>query len=201
MIVLPDTYAPRVVGFEPLAGGFDVRTARGGLAGRVITPGGRFAITVEFPTMDYDRAMALRALLVTAKGEGLRMAMPLGGNKQSGGAGAVDGSGAAGTALPVKGLTPGAMIRQGYWLTVIDADGNHCLHQVAGAMRVGTDGAADLTVDFPLRTVLADNDVVLVSKPLIEGLITSDVNWQIPVGRRVHGLGFRLEEVEAVDAP
>lgn len=201
MITLPDIYAPRVVSYEALAGGFDVRNARGSLAGRVVTPGGRFAITVEFPTMTYERAMALRALLTSAKGEGLRMAMPLGGNRQSGGAGAVDGSGAAGTALPVKGLTPGAMIRQGYWLTVIDADGNHCLHQVAAAARVASDGTADLTVDFPLRTVLSNDDVVLISRPLIEGLITSDVNWQIPVGRTVQGLGFRLEEMEAVEQP
>ncbi|MDP3550605.1 MAG: hypothetical protein Q8R81_09430 [Novosphingobium sp.] len=201
MIILPDIYAPRVVGYEPLAGGFDVRTSRGALAGRVVTPGGRFAITVEFPTMTYERAMALKSLMISAKGEGLRLAMPLGGTVQAGGAGTVDGSGAAGTSLPVAGLTPGVMIRRGYWVTVIDADGNHCLHEVAAPVRVDGSGDATLPVNFPLRTVLIDGDAVLVSKPLIEGLITSDVNWQIPVGRRVQGLGFRIEEMEAVEAP
>lgn len=201
MIVLPDIYPTRVVDYEVLGGGFDVRTARGALAGRVVTPGGRFAVTVEFPTMTYERAMALRSLMTSAKSEGLRMAMPLGIEKQAGGTGAVDGSGAAGQSLPVKGLTPGAMIRQGYWVTVIDADGNHCLHQVAAPVRVGSDGKATLTVDFPLRTVLANNEVVLVAKPLIEGLITSEVNWTLSIDHYVTGLTFRLEEMEAVGAP
>ncbi|HQS95093.1 MAG: hypothetical protein B7X90_01755 [Novosphingobium sp. 17-62-19] len=201
MIILPDRYSPRLVGFEALASGFDVRTARGNLAGRVVTPGGRFAITIEFPTMEYESAMELQSLLVSAKSEGLRMAMPLGGNLQAGGAGAVDGSGAAGTTLPVKGLTPGAMIRQGYWATVIDAEGNHCLHKIAAPVRVGADGKANLAVNFPLRTLLADNDVVLLARPLIEGLITTEVNWQIPPEKYVTGLGFRIEEMEAVGAP
>ena len=197
MIEVPDAFAPRVVGFEPLASGFDVRNARGALAGRVVTPGGRFAITVDFPTMTSERALKLKALLIAAKGQGLRMAMPLGGEKQAGGAGVVNGSGAAGQSLPVRGLVPGCMIRQGYWLTVVDADGNHCLHSVAQPVRVADDGTATITVEFPLRTVLVDGDDVVLSRPVIEGLVTTDVNWSIPVGRRVEGLGFRLEEVEA----
>lgn len=198
MIVLPDIYAPRAVGFEPIASGFDVRNARGNLAGRVVTPGGHFAVSVEFPTMTAEAALQLQSLLTRSKDEGLRMTFPLAGVKQGGGTGAVDGSGAAGTSLPVKNLTPGAMIRQGFWVTVIDASGNRCVHKVAAPVRVGTDGRATLPVTFPLRTVLANNDVVLVSKPVIEGMVTSDVNWQISVGRTVQGLGFRLEEAEAV---
>lgn len=199
MIILPDSYAPRVASFEPIAGGFDVRGARGNLAGRVVTPGGHFAVSIEFPTMDHERALALQALLVAAKSAGgLRMALPLGGEKQGGGDGTVNGGSAAGMSLPVTGLTQGAMIRQGYWVTVIDADGNHCLHKVMEPVRVASDSTATLTVNFPLRTVLTGGETVLVSRPMIEGIITTDINWQIPVGRRVEGLGFRLEEAEAV---
>jgi len=151
LIILPDIYAPRVVGYEPLAGGFDVRTSRGALAGRVVTPGGRFAITVEFPTMTYERAMALKSLMISAKGEGLRLAMPLGGTVQAGGAGTVDGSGAAGTSLPVTGLTPGVMIRRGYWVTVIDADGNHCLHEVSEPVAAVTDNTAQVSTVADLK--------------------------------------------------
>lgn len=198
MITLPASFAPRAAQPFDIAAGFDQRNARGMLAGRVEVPGSRFGVEITLPTMDYARAMELNALLRRARTlGGLRMAWPLMATVQGGGTGAVDGSGAAGESLPVRGLTPGFMIRRGYWVTVIDGNGARCLHNVIDPVRVAADGTATLAVQHPLRTVLADGDAVLVSRPEIEGMITSDLEWNLPVNRRIGGLGFRLEEVEA----
>lgn len=198
MIILHASFAPREAKPFDVTAGFDQRNARAMLAGRVEVPGSRFGVEVVFPTMEYDRAMELNAILRRAKTlGGLRMAWPLMATVQGGGTGAVDGSGAAGESLPVKNLTPGFMIRRGYWLTVIDTAGAHCLHNVIDPVRVGTDGRATISVQHPLRTVLANNNVVLLSKPMVEGMITSSLEWDLPVNRRISGLGFRLEEVEA----
>lgn len=197
MIILPDTFVPREAQPFMLDAGFVVRSARGMAVGRVETPGSRFGVEIQFPPMTYADASELLGYLQAGKREGLRLRWPLMATVQAGGTGAVDGSGAAGTNLPVRGLTPGAMIRRGSWLTVVNTAGGRCLHNVAAPVRVSATGTATITVQAPLRTVLVDGNAVLVSAPTIEGVITSEVNWALPVNRIVPGIGFRLEEAEA----
>lgn len=175
--------------------GFPLRNGRGQLAGQVILPGTRYGLTVSFPAMTIDDAAALETDLELAKSEGLRIAVPLMGRPQGApGAPVVDGSGAAGTALPLRGLTPGHVIKKGYWLNVIDAAGVRCLHRAAAASVADGSGEAVLTLATPLRTVLADGDEVLLAKPTIEGVVTSDVRFPRPGNRIVSGLSFTLEE-------
>lgn len=197
MITLPDTFVPRAAQPFMLDAGFIVRSARGLAVGRMETPGSRFGVEIQFPPMTYADASDLLSYLQAGKREGLRLRWPLMAEVQGGGAGAVDGSAAAGTSLPVRGLVPGAMIKRGSWLTVINTAGNRCLHNVAAPVRVSGTGTATITVQAPLRTVLVDGNTVLVSAPTIEGVITSEVGWDLPVNRIVPGIGFRLEEAEA----
>lgn len=194
MIELPAEFAPREAQPQLLDFGMILRPGSGAGALRINRAGSRFSLQTAFPTMEPEKARRFAALMLRAKREGLRMAYPLMGLVQGGGAAKVDGTGAAGTTLPLKGMTPGFMMRQGVWLTVQAADGTRCLHNVATAARVGSDGKVSLSIEPPLRVVLADNDNVLISKPTIEGIVTSDVNWSLPVNRRVSGLSFTLEE-------
>ncbi len=195
MIVLPAEYAPREANPFLIDPGGVLRGGTGGAAGRLNRPGARWGVEVTMPTMSHEKARAFAALMTLAKRDGLRLTLPLGGGEvQGGGAGTVDGSGAAGTSLPVEGLTPGFMLRLGHWLTVENAAGERFVHQVAAPVRIGTDGKATITLTTALLTELADGDTVLVSKPTIEGVVTSDVNWVLPVNRRVGGLSFRVEE-------
>ncbi len=197
MITLPDTFVPRSAQPFMLDAGFVVRSARGMAVGRMETPGSRFGVEIQFAAMAYDTANELLSYLQAGKRVGLRLKWPLMATTQAGGTGAVDGSGAAGTSLPVRGLTPGAVIKRGSWLTVTNTAGDRCLHNVAAPVTVSGGGTATITVQAPLRTVLVDGNTVLVSAPTIEGVITSEVNWDLPVNRIVPPMGFRLEEAEA----
>lgn len=195
MITLPDEYTPREANPFLIDTGGILRGGTGGAAGRLNRPGQRWGVEVVMPTMMPDKARAFAALMTVAKRDGLRLTFPLGGGEiQGGGAGTVDGSGAAGTSLPAQGLTPGFMLRRGYWLTVQNAEGERFLHAVAEPVRVGTDGKATITLTTALLTTLASGNTILIAKPTIEGVVTSDVNWVLPVNRRVAGLTFRVEE-------
>lgn len=194
MITLPAEFVPRDAMPQLLDFGMLLRPASGAPALRINRTGSRYMLQVEFPPMLPEKARRFVALMHAAKREGLRMAFPLMGLVQGGGAAKVDGWGAAGTSLPLKDMTPGYMVRQGMWLSVEDADGTRCLHNVAEAARVASDGKVTLTIEPPLRVALANDDDVNVSAPTIEGWITSDVGWALPVNRIVSGLGFTLEE-------
>lgn len=194
MIELPAEFVPREAMPQLLDFGMLLRPASGAPALRVNRTGSRYVLQVAFPPMQPEKARAFVALMHAAKREGLRMAFPLMGLVQGGGVAKVDGSGAAGTSLPLKNMTPGYMVRQGMWLAVEDADGTRCLHNVAEAARVASDGKVTLTIEPPLRVALVNDDDVNVSAPTIEGWITSDVGWALPVNRIVSGLGFTLEE-------
>ncbi len=194
MITLPAEFSPREATVQLLDYGMILRPSSGAPALRINRAGSRFSLQVSFPPMALEKARTFVALLQRAKREGLRMAYPLLGLVQGGGAAKVDGSGAAGTAMPLKGLTPGFMMRQGMWLTVEAADGTRCLHNVAEPVRVGVDGKATVSIEPPLRVALVNDDNVLIAAPTIEGIVTSDVSWILPVSRVISGLGFTLEE-------
>lgn len=195
MITLPAEFTPREANPFLVDTGGILRGATGGAAGRLNRPGQRWGVEVTMPPMSHDKARRFAALMTVAKRDGLRLTLPLGGGEvQGGGAGSVDGSGAAGTSLPVVGLTQGFMLRLGTWLTVENAAGERFAHQIAAPVRVGTDGKATITLTTALLTELADGDAVLVSQPTIEGVVTSEVNWVLPVNRIVQGLSFRVEE-------
>lgn len=194
MITLPAEFVPREAAPQLLDFGMLLRPASGAPALRVNRTGSRFVLQVTFPPMQPEKARRFVALMQRAKREGLRMAFPLMGLVQGGGAAKVDGSGAAGTSLPLKNMTAGFMVRQGMWLTVEAADGTRCLHTVAEAARVASNGKVTLSIEPPLRVALVNDDDVAVAAPTIEGLITSDVSWTLPVNRVVAGLGFTLEE-------
>lgn len=178
--------------------GFTVRGARGTVAGQVILPGACYGIEATLPVMRSRDALRLQADLELAKTEGLRLKVPLHGISQGlPGSPVVDGSGAAGTSLPLRGLTAGYAARKGYWLTVIDTAGNRCLHKVAEPAVANSDGEVTLTLVTPLRTVLIDGDEIILARPTIEGIITSDIGWDLRLGEMIEGLGFTLEETEA----
>jgi hypothetical protein len=140
-------------------------------------------------------ARLFQARLARAKAEGLRMPWPLLGVPQGApGAPVVNGSGAAGTGLPLRGLSRGYRVLEGYWLNVTDAGGQIYLHQASARADAAGDGTATLGVWPPLRSVLADGSAVQLAKPEIMGLVTSDVGWELPVNRLISGLTFTVEE-------
>lgn len=194
MIELPASPAPRDVSPRLLSFDLTLRPATGAAVTLIARPGSRFAADFAFPPMMPDAARVFVARLLKAKSEGLRMPFPLLGVSQGiPGTPVVDGAGQAGTSLAVRGLNPGYVAKEGWWLSIEDADGQHYLHVVTAPATADGTGDATLSIHPPLRSPFADGDTVHLAKPMIEGLVTSDVQWPLPVNRRVE-LSFTIEE-------
>lgn len=194
MILLPDGINPATATARLLDLGF-VQEYAGGGSLRVDRPGNRFEVDLAFPLASGDDARVLVARLTRAKSAGLRVEYPLQGVSQGNpGSPVVDGTDSAGRTLKLRGLTKGYMAKEGYWLTLIDAAGNHYLHQVSALAVAASDGKAVLTVEPPLRLFPPDAAVVLLAKPLVEGYVTGVVEWGMVPGDLTGGLGVTLRE-------
>ena len=170
------------------------RPSTGAAVQTIYRPGSRWAFEFSFPLMKADVARAFTSRLVRAQREGLRMAVPLLGVSQgSPGTPVVDGNYPSGTVLPLKGLTPGYVFGEGYWLTLIDAAGDYYLHQVVGTATVNGAGKATLSVETPIRAPILNDATALVATPMVQGFIES-IAWGMRVDRLVEGIGFTLEE-------
>ncbi len=160
--------------------------------------GGRFAISVTAGPFYAEEARSLLALVMAAKygGEGLRMRYPLQWSQSGGGATLVDGAITSATrTLPIKSGTPGFVIRAGWFLSVVD-NGRHFFHSVAANAVVAGNGTASVTVTPELKRPFANNSVVNIAAPHIEGLVTdAQIAWPIG-GDKVAPVVFTLEERE-----
>lgn len=195
MITLPASAVPSSASPELLDFGLFQRPATGAEVTRIDRPGSRWRIAFGFAATDAETARVLVSRIAAARSEGLRMPMPLQRVSQDGtGTPLIDGAGAAGTALPLRGLTPGCLIKEGFWLSAIDAAGIHYLHNVRATVSAGSDGKAVLSVWPMLRAPLVDGNAVLIAKPLVEGLIEELSLPQLAPGGMMIGLGFTLEE-------
>lgn len=195
MISLPEHPAPN--GATPALvdrGG----TLRGASALRVDRLGSHYRIGVTYPSLDdEDGARVFVSRLIRAKRQGLRMPYPLLGVNQGmcGHAVVVDGAGQAGSFLAVRGLNRGAVVREGFWVSIEDASGQHFLHNVGASVMAGADGKAVLDVsDTMLRRPFADGARVHITRPMIEGLIEgNELAWQLAVEHRTN-IEFVIEE-------
>ena len=182
--------APRLLDF-----GIQLHAALGGETLRVDRAGSRWAIEVQLAAMKPDQARAVLAVLVRARSTPLRLAYPLLGVSQGApGAPVVDGAGQSGTALNLTGLTPGWQAKPGYWLSLLDSSGRAYLHTVIAPASADATGNIALSIWPALRAPFADAATVLLGKPVIEGLVTSDISWSLPVDK-VISPSFTIEEV------
>ena len=194
MITLPDGIGATSATARMLDLGF-IQDYVGGGSARIDRPGNRFEIDLTFPPMRGDDARVLVARLTRAKSGGLRVKYPLQGVGQGNpGSPVVNGTDSAGRTLKLRGLLPGYAAKEGYWLTLVSAGGQHFLHQVSALALADGSGLATLTVEPPLRVFPGDGWTVLLAKPMVEGLVTSAAQWGMPVGGRIQGLAVTLRE-------
>lgn len=191
MIELPESPAPN--GMEPALldyGG----VLRGASTIRIDRPGSRYRIGFSYPPMKPDTARKFTARLQRAKREGVRVTLPLLVHQSFPGAPVVDGAGQAGTTLSVRGLTPGYAAKEGFWLTLIEADGTAYLHSLAATAIADAAGNADFEIEPPLRAPFADGAAIELAAPWIEGFVDGDEwGWSVPVNRLI-AVGFTVEE-------
>ena len=106
----------------------------------------------------------------------------------------VNGAGQAGASLTLDGLTPGYVIRKRQLMNHVSADGERRLYMAAANVVVNGSGQAIV----PLRTMLtappADNDVVILNRPTIEGFpVIEEGSWLIDGDGYVY-IRFTVEE-------
>lgn len=193
-IILPSTPGMRRGSPRYIDTGIEQRTPTGAVITRIDRGGSHWACDFELPPMMPDVARVFGARLARAKAEGIRVPWLLMGVSQgSPGLTVVNGSGASGTSLPVRSGTASYQAKEGFWLNVVDSDGVHYLHQVQADVTLNGSGAGTLSVWPPLRATLADGNLIVLDAPKIEGLVTSTLEYEQPVTKRVV-LGFSVEE-------
>lgn len=192
MIELPDMPGPNGIEFRLIDKGYILGGASSLRVGR---PGSRWGAMVSYPPMRMDVSRKFIARLNRAKREGLRIEIPLVDVPQGiPGAPVVDGAGQAGAALNVRGLTPAYIAKEGFWLTIKEADGTEYLHQMAQTAVADGSGNATLQIEPPLRAPFADGDAIEMAKPTMSGFVEGDEwGWQINVNRLI-ALQFPIEE-------
>lgn len=178
------------------AGGWQ-RGPMGGAATRIDRPGSRYAVVLEFPPFE-SRGVGRVAVsrLIRAQRQGLRIELPLG-DFEPGlpGSPVVAGNAQAGTVLAVRGFTPNYAAREGQWFTHLRGDHALLYNMTSGALADAA-GALALTIEPELRVEPIDGDVLLVARPVIQGLaVGSERRWNMALERMI---GFQVEIEEFV---
>ena len=191
MIELADSPAPN--GMEPMLLWAGV-VQRGASSLLVERAGSRWRFAFSYPPMQPDKSRTFTGRLARAKRQGVKVTLPLIVPQGSPGAVVVDGADQTGTTLNVRGMNPGYPAKEGFWLNVVDADGQAYLHQLTETVRAGADGRAALTVEPPLRDFFANGATVELAAPWIEGFVDGEEwGWSVPVNRLV-AVAFAVEE-------
>ncbi len=197
VVDLPDWPGPREVVPVLIDFGGAQDGATGGASQSIDRMGNRWRFEFVLPPLDHDddgRTWAAR--LVRAQTSGARIDVPLAAGNQGapGTAVEVNGANPTGRVLPVRGVAPGWVGKEGYWLSIEDADGNHYLHQLAGTVVIDSSGEADLPIEPMLRVPFADGATVHLATPKIQGLLTgNERSWSLNVMRHV-GVSFTIQE-------
>jgi hypothetical protein len=196
MITFPDDIVPNGATPSMLEYGGVIRPATGAETLNLLRNGNRFRVDMTLAPQTAEARRVAVARLLSAKTEGLRVAYPLQGVDQSGGGSmVVNGAGQSGNAIALRGGTPGFVIREGWWLSLVRADGRHYLHNVRAPWTIGGDGAALVAISPNLRHPFADGATVNLAMPMIEGLVDGAISWNLQVGGIIDGIGFSIEEV------
>lgn len=194
VLTLPTDPAPAKMAVAMVSAKNTLTPAFGGAEQELLRKGTRYALTFSMPVMTYVQSMEWDDLMAEGDTVLMRVFQP-GLVIPNPGTPRVNGSGHAGSAIPLKGLQPGYPIRKGQFLSHLATNGQRFLYRARA--NATADGAG--LVDVPLRTMLRrppnDNDVVEIAQPMIEGFVRDLGEWAVGVDRLV-GLQFTVRERE-----
>jgi hypothetical protein len=187
LVTLPDSPAPRSWTPRYIDFGLSMPPAAGGSVLRIDRPGNRYGASFEYPPMRADKAEIFISRFLQGKSAGVRIELPLLVPQGApGNAVKVNGSGQSGASIAIDGITPGYVIREGFWLTIYDDDGTGYLHRATASVAANGSGQATVAIIPPLRTSFANNATVELAHPTIEGLVEGEsYEWQYPLDRLI----------------
>lgn len=171
----------------------DMAPAFGGNTQRLARKGTRFGIDVSVPPLPQAGCgMALITDLVQGETEVMAFNIPEAFPAQSYGTPLVKGAGQAGSTLAIDGLPPLTAIPKGKFLTVI-IGGQRYAYLVRASTVANGSGEASLPIWPMLRKSPADNAVIELAAPKIEGYVPTGQEWSISSLKSV-GLSFTVTE-------
>ena len=153
----------------------------GGPEQRINRLGMRFGLRLTMPPMDADEGMVYLSRLLQGRQSTVVLPWPLlDFDPGMPGSPLVSAAVTSGTAIPIKGLTPGYQVKEGQFFSVIHSGRRYVYMFTADAT---ANGSGNLSAAiFPLlRTALSTNDVIEIAQPKIEGLVMpgEEISWQI----------------------
>lgn len=153
--------------------------------------GGRFTVGFTFGPYSPDEGRVMVSRLIAGKQGGARVKLPL--LHDQGAPGSPVTVTATGRTLSLSGLTPGYVILEGYWLSLVKA-GQHFLHSVGVGATANGSGVATIELNELLRDTFTAGTVVNLAEPQVEGLLVGDDwSWGVDVNR-VFPIEFTLKE-------
>jgi hypothetical protein len=188
--IAPDAARPYLIDF-----GGDLTPALGGAVQRLDRLGSRWGLEVTMPVLDVDEARIWVARLVQAKRSSALFPWPQAGVVGAEGAPRVNGAGQSGTSLAIDGLPAAKGVKEGWFFSIIH-NGRRYIHQVASDATASAGGAVTLSIEPMLRVRPADNAVIELAAPMIDGMVQGgDLGWSVELATSV-GLSFTLVERE-----
>lgn len=194
MITLPPWAVPRAATPSLVDAGGVMRSPLNTAALRVERPGSHYRIALSYPPFAPREGRVIVSRLIRAQREGLRVEYPLFERQCASYDAVVDGAGQAGTTLLVRGMMPDDLVREGFWLSIENARGQHFLHNAAAEVQPDPDGRVAIALSEALRAPFADGAKVHLIQPMIEGLVQGDERaWEMSVDHQT-SLSFTIEE-------
>lgn len=155
--------------------------------------GGRYTVAFTFGPYTPENGRVMVSRLIAGKQGGVRVKLPLLHSQGSPGTPLLNGAVTTGRTIAIDGLIPGYVIQEGFWLSLVKS-GQHFLHSVGVGATANGSGQATIELNELLRDSFADNTVVNLAEPQVEGLLPGDWSWGVDVNR-VFPIEFSLKEV------
>lgn len=193
VLTLPTIPAPANMSVGIISAKNELNPAFGGAEQELLRKGTRFALTFMMPPMRYVTSMDWDDLMAEGDTVLMRVFQP-GFDVGTPGTPRVNGAGQAGSSIVLDGLTAGYVVRKGQFLSIVSS-GQRFLYRAKANATANGSGQATVLLRTMLRRPPADNDVVEIAQPMIEGFVRDLGEWAVGVDRLV-GLKFTVRERE-----
>lgn len=179
-ILLPARPLPRKWVPHYVSAGGDLSSSAAAATQRILRMGDRWSVTATFLNVKMEcggRDWVAKMLLASRATALWALPLPKGGVGDPG-VPVVDGAGQLGMALNVKGATALYPMKAMQWFSLISG-GRRYLHMATEATTFDADGKGTLHFVPMLRVSPANNAVLEIAAPKIEGLCPLDPSWPI----------------------
>lgn len=178
---------------RPMSAATTQKAAFGASRKRVGRIGSHWSMSVTVPPQCAAGAgIELAVDLIQGEGQSLVLPVPEAMDPGAPGLPMVDGDGQAGSVLAMKGLRPHHIVRKGKFFSVIH-DGRRYLHWATAEIEADADGKAEVPMWPMMRIDLADDDVIEMGRPMIEGDIDGLPDLSLDELKTL-GFSFTIEE-------